>query len=333
MKPRLVFVAVGTLLGLALADARHAAAIDKAPPKVSAKETFKPSAVRKLALIVSGPQKSQFLASQPQTDQQRLVEDEFLGALIEKNYDVAVRSDLEKILGEQKLQKSGLTDADSVEIGKLLNVPAVLLIHISELNTGGRQFGAGRNPVAVVQSTASLGARLVDVKSGSVLWTGTHRVEIQVSDRRSSDALVKAADELAEAFPKRDPAEPAAETPAPDRPERGQRLVSAFVAGSVWEGTQVRAGEEASPIDVKWIVKEREGDKFRAEIVLPMRTITIEGTVSAGVISWKTKTADGRDTPQQTLRIRGRTIRGTINRMGPGGTTVQMDLNLTLKSE
>lgn len=335
-------------LGMVLVGMPNLNAIEKGVPKVSTKEAFRPNNVPKLAVLVSGPNKMEYSQRSPQSDQQRIVEDAFLGILIEKNYDVAVRSDLEKILDEQQLQNSGLTDTDSVKIGKLLNVPAVMLVHISELTLGA---GPNRTPIRsgisnIHLATITLGARLIDVTTGSVLWTGTHRVELQVTGQRATDAIVKCSDELAEAFPKRDPnAEPIKKSNAATSPEstlestpskkgglQGKRLSAAFVTGTQWEGTYARTDEEDRTLKVTWVVKERRGDDFVAEIQFPMRTQEIKGTVTGGTITWKPTLGEGRPGVEQSLRIRGDTIRGTLSRPSAEAKRGDTDVLLTRKN-
>lgn len=292
-------------------------AADKTPPKVSAKESFRANDFRKIAILVSGSNKTDRYFDQPQSDQQRLVEDAFLGALIEKNFEVAVRSDLAKILKEQVFQNSGLTDSDSVKLGKLANVPAVMVVHISELTLGPSSFRPGpRGPTDNLRlATVSLGARLIEVSSGSVLWTGTHRVEAQVVGQRATEAIVQCAEELADVFPKRD-ASKAADKPeeTADAPERGKRLNSSFVTGSVWEGTYSRSDEESRSTDVTWTIKERKGTHFVAEVQLPNRKLEITGTLSGGVLSWTQKGEDAKSGVEQSLRVRGDSITGKLKR-------------------
>ncbi len=306
-------------------------AADK-PPKVSTKDSFRPNNFRKVAVLVSGPNKADRYFSQPQSDQQRLVEDAFLGTLIEKNYEVAVRSDLEQLLNEQLLQKSGLTDSDSVQLGKLLNVSAVMVVHISELTLGaGPTRLPGKGAVDNLRlATVSLGARLIDVSTGSVLWTGTHRVELQVVGQRATDAIVKCAEELVDVFPKREASnEPEHLKVSSDTAERGRRLNAALVTGSVWEGTYSN-GDERS-IEVTWTIREREGTKFIADVVFPNRKQEISGTLSGGNVSWTQKGDGGKLGSEQSLKIRGDSISGNLKRNRANGDGPDFKVILTRK--
>ena len=96
----------------------------------------------------------------------RGIEDEFISVLLDKGYNVSSRSDVEKVVKEISFQKSGLTDLsneDAAEIGKILNVPSVIIVHITDLYTKRYKSGA-----PYVQ--ASMGARIVKVETAEILW-------------------------------------------------------------------------------------------------------------------------------------------------------------------
>ena len=83
----------------------------------------------KLAVVVVG--NNRLPRAAPQSDQQRLVEDEFLQVLIEKGYSLVSRSDMASVMKEQTFQRSGVTEDNAAALGKLLNVPAVLVVRIT----------------------------------------------------------------------------------------------------------------------------------------------------------------------------------------------------------
>ena len=96
-------------------------------PETSSDASFDPKTLEKLAIIVAvdGP------ARNLQTNQSCVVEDEFVKVLIQKGYSLVSRSDIKLVVVEQQFQKSGLTDDNAVAMGKLLNVPAVMVVRIN----------------------------------------------------------------------------------------------------------------------------------------------------------------------------------------------------------
>jgi len=127
-----------------------------------------------------------------------LIEDEFIAALLDKGYQVASRSDIEYVLKELRFQRSGLTDSDAAQIGKMLNVPAVLIVEIR---------GLKRTKDSV---HAALGARLVSVERAEVLWISRASYPTLGDlltfglDHDDPDAVLKyLAAKIAHAFPSR----------------------------------------------------------------------------------------------------------------------------------
>ncbi len=87
------------------------------------------------------------------------VSDFFAMEMMRKGYRVMERERVQKLMAEQDLQQSGRTSQDAAaQIGKLLNVPAVVML---DVNVSGDKL--------------SLTGRMVDVDTGEVLWIGTGR--------------------------------------------------------------------------------------------------------------------------------------------------------------
>jgi hypothetical protein len=85
----------------------------------------------------------------------REIEDVFIRASISKGFRVVSRSDIEPLLREMEFQKrSGLTDKDAAELGRILNVPAVMIVAVTRNET----------------YSVSLGARLISVEEAEILW-------------------------------------------------------------------------------------------------------------------------------------------------------------------
>jgi hypothetical protein len=151
-----------------------------AHPETSADPSFSPEKIPKLAVIVLRSQTPR----RAQTDSERCIEDAFVGVLMRKGYSVVSRSDLKSVLEEQRFQRSGLTERDAVAIGKILNVPAVMLVKVTD------------------QAAAAMGARLIGVENAAVLWIGTFR-QSRIVNSKSEDSAVLAdvARRIALAFP------------------------------------------------------------------------------------------------------------------------------------
>lgn len=113
------------------------------------------------------PEKLAVLAQEDHTTPglRRIMEDRFISGLLSKGYAVASRSDMDIILREIQFQRSGLTDADAARIGKMLNVPAVLVVSVTNLQ---KRYHGG-----TYSTTASMSARLVSVETAEILWVNS----------------------------------------------------------------------------------------------------------------------------------------------------------------
>lgn len=144
----------------------------------------------------------------------RGIEDDFVHRLMEKGYTLASRSDIHQIVAEGEFQReSTLTADDAVGIGEMLNVPAVLIVSITEAEVtssletfrttsiDGEQREEERR---VFQGHGAIGARLIDVETGEVLWIANHseRQRIPGGDQ-VGQALRPVAAAVARAFPER----------------------------------------------------------------------------------------------------------------------------------
>lgn len=175
-----------------------------AKPETAADPSFDPENIPKLAVIVLGPQPGK----RAQTNAERYVEDAFVAVLMRKGYSVTSRSDLEAVLKEQHFQKSGLTEADAAAIGKILNVPAVMVVKVTELDaenkrvpgkTSGKRTSAHRT---AIEATAGMGARLISVEKASVLWIGTFRRSRVVGSKSDvPEVIADVAKQIISAFP------------------------------------------------------------------------------------------------------------------------------------
>jgi hypothetical protein len=121
----------------------------------------------------------------------RRMEDSFTMEIIQKGYSVVSRSDVQRVLQEVNFQRnSGLTDSGdrtAAKIGKILNVPAIVLVgvnnvgeheHYTPASSGytrrkdGQVSAYSYGPSSIMISSAAVSARLIDVQTTDVLWIG-----------------------------------------------------------------------------------------------------------------------------------------------------------------
>lgn len=142
MRKMLTLITLGMLLGTGCATQKGESV---------ASPNFNPTAITRIAVVdVTGQ-----VYGEPAKNQ---IADFFSMELTRKGYSVIARSSaLEKLQEEQALQTSGITtDAEAAQAGRILNVPAVLLVNIPE-------YGAKMN----------MTAKIVNVEDGSILWIGS----------------------------------------------------------------------------------------------------------------------------------------------------------------
>lgn len=109
------------------------------------------------------------------------IEDVFTQEIIGKGYRYASRAELQTILKELELQNSGLTDVDAAKIGKILNIPAVLVLDVTKLGVVGKNsslltmtFDLAGMLLIPPKSTVccSMTARFISTQTSEVLWFG-----------------------------------------------------------------------------------------------------------------------------------------------------------------
>ena len=170
------------------------------PVETSASQNFDPQAVSKLVVLV---QANNDYRQRQERDFDRTIEDEFIPVLMRKGYSLASRSDVNSILKEMHFQNSGMTDQDAAKLGKMLNVPAVLVVAVTEFKVEQRHF-EGSQPYYV--TSGALGVRLISVEKGEILWFGKHSGAIQSDLNNMGTTVLKSlARKIAEAFPERSP--------------------------------------------------------------------------------------------------------------------------------
>jgi curli biogenesis system outer membrane secretion channel CsgG len=92
-----------------------------------------------------------------------VVTDAFESAFLETGARIVERSQLDKALSEAALANSGLSENDSVALGRLVSANAVVLGAVTEYHKGG--FGSKA-------TTVSVSVKAIDVETGTILWKG-----------------------------------------------------------------------------------------------------------------------------------------------------------------
>jgi len=105
------------------------------------------------------------------SDLTEVMSDNLVLELMNMGYELVERSSLEKVLSEQKLQMSGLSDPETAaKVGKILNVDAIVLGSVTtsqemKISGGFMGIGAGTTAKSVV-SNATM--KIVDIKKGNI---------------------------------------------------------------------------------------------------------------------------------------------------------------------
>lgn len=133
-------------------------------------------------------------------------------ALFDNGYRVIDRNALEAVDKERMLREAGITDAQAGQLSKLAGADAVLIARVTKIEGGrstvggqilniGAREGTGHS-VYTYESRARVEARLVDVVTGSVVWSSHAEAKEVVGAPNDLGGVVeRAADKLAEEIP------------------------------------------------------------------------------------------------------------------------------------
>jgi hypothetical protein len=153
-----------------------------ATPRSVTSANFSPEKYGRVAVIA--------IAEQPNVNPGllRRMEDEFTMEIINKGYSVVSRSDVQRVVQEMKFQNdSGLTDGRAAKLGKILNVPGIVLVGVNNVgerekiipassgyyrDKKGRVSAYSSDADSMIISSAAVSARLIDVQTTDVLWVG-----------------------------------------------------------------------------------------------------------------------------------------------------------------
>lgn len=92
-------------------------------------------------------------------------------ALMDRNFRLVERQNISKVLGEVRFQQSGLTDADAVELGRMTNARAILLLQV----TGLQSMRNGKEGSIIAWNTdrANMVMRVIDVRTSTTPWVAS----------------------------------------------------------------------------------------------------------------------------------------------------------------
>jgi hypothetical protein len=86
-------------------------------------------------------------------------------SLCEKGYTIASRRDLDRVLLEQRIQASDLTEkVNAVKIGEILNVDAIFIIQPTSMEVTKTDRGQE------ILTRLSVSGRLIDAQYGNIIW-------------------------------------------------------------------------------------------------------------------------------------------------------------------
>ncbi len=102
----------------------------------------------------------------------RRVEHIFYEQLYNKGYRLTSRTDLDIILKEMKLQRSKITTSRAAEIGRIMNVDAVLISSVTGFRK--QRFDSSSSEFL---AEAVVDARLIQVEDGSIIWVSSRKFQ------------------------------------------------------------------------------------------------------------------------------------------------------------
>ena len=167
---------------------------------------FSADAIPKIAILIEGLQINDMWGGARQDPFVSVIEGQFIQAAFAKGYRVSDRSDVDKVIQEIRFQQSGLTEADAAHLGRMLNVPAVLLVKISGTRVTAKPTGWIDNGITQYRYTATcdMTAQLVSVEKAEVLGLASYYATQPTDNQNNAGpAIVLAANQIAGALPAR----------------------------------------------------------------------------------------------------------------------------------
>ena len=172
------------------------------PPAVwNSAPGFSADAIDKIAIITEDGTQNIWGSSDPLMTS---IEDVFISAAFRKGYRVSDRSDVDRVLQEIRFQQSGLTETDVAKLGKILNVPAVLIVKITGAGVTSQPTGLVMNGSYQYDYKAwcEMSVRLISVEKAEVLGVASYSATRTAENQNNTaPAIYFAATRLAAALP------------------------------------------------------------------------------------------------------------------------------------
>lgn len=138
-----------------------------------------------------------FSSSDSTSNSGDVVSDEFVLELLNRGYEVVERSKINTVLTEQKMSLNGEVDSQNIKkIGGLLGVDAIItgsvITYKADRNTtviynSTKDKNSSTDmKVKITEAEVGLNARMIDISSGEVIWSGSDKYEaFELSDALS----------------------------------------------------------------------------------------------------------------------------------------------------
>lgn len=85
--------------------------------------------------------------------------------LLRRGVKLAPRSEVQRLLSEVRIQRSGLTEGEAARIGRRVNATQVLVVGLTNCDDNSRY--------STIDSVASVQLRLIEVETGNLVAAGT----------------------------------------------------------------------------------------------------------------------------------------------------------------
>lgn len=165
--PTLIQAGVGAVAGMENVDLNSAMS-----PGVSKDDLNR---IKRISVVLGASQsqgRTQTPVFQMGDDLTMVVADNISLELMKLGFEVIERSSLDRVLGEQNLQMSGLTDpVTAAKVGKILGVDAIVLGNVTasqKYQTGGGFMGIGAD-MTMVSAVSNATMKIVGIEQGKVL--------------------------------------------------------------------------------------------------------------------------------------------------------------------
>jgi Curli production assembly/transport component CsgG len=188
-------VVYGLLFGVVLSPLACCESTKPAAPTAATAAGTDFQKYEKCAVIVSDPDR------RVSEGQQAEVESVFSKALLSRGYRVASRSDVAAALKEINFQQSGVTEAQAAQIGRMLSVPGIMVVRVTEYATTAHSYQGSTS----YHHACGVDARFIDVATAEIIWQndGREKSGMLFDSRDARGVLHDAAGKAIREFPGR----------------------------------------------------------------------------------------------------------------------------------